>query len=319
MTSPRNSVFRPKAPALHDNQSSLSLRDRAVITRGQRLLRYVSICVAVTVVAGCAVEVPAQDATSTNPDSSKSQNAGAASNGSNSAAAEKSAEQGPLASIPADVLIDGEKLIDYVKISPKDSVWLGKKSKTVVVAGSVCSREGPLEMFACPRGTKDYESVVAVDSRAQIVHSALLAAGVRSGTPVEFTPVYKAATGPIIVITVVWKDPATGKWTRKKAQDWVRSAKTGNAMSADWVFAGSGFWKDPDTGKEFYLAEGGELVCVSNFATATLDLPVSSPQANDDLFFEAFKERIPPLDTRVWLLFDAKTEGNPDSSRLQRR
>ena len=77
-------------------------------------------------------------------------------------------------------------------------------------------------------------------------------------------------------------------------------------MSEDWVFAGSGFWKDPDTGKEFYQAEGGELICVSNFSTATLDLPVASPQDNEGLFFDAFTDNIPPLGTRVWLALREK-------------
>lgn len=222
-------------------------------------------------------------------------------------------QQEPPTKVPVDVLPSGDAPAELVRISQKDAVWLDKQSKTVIVAGSICSREGPLEMFACPRGTKDYESVVAVDSRAQIVHTALLAAGIKSGTPVEFAPEYKAATGPIVEITTVWTDPETEKTKRVRAQQLVRNAKTREAMESEWVFAGSGFWADPESGEEFYLAEGGELVCVSNFATATLDLPVSSPQTNDHLFFEAFKENIPPLGTRVWLLFNVKTVTKPGS------
>ena len=209
-------------------------------------------------------------------------------------------------SIPAEVLSTAQLRPDQViRLSRTDAVWLDKKSKLVIVAGAVCNRKGPLEMFACPRGTKEYESVVAVDSRAQIVHAALLAAGVKPGKPVEFEP-YQAATGPIIEIQVVWRDPQTTNLRQVRAQKWVRHLASKKEMSSAWVFAGSGFWRDPDTGKQLYLAEGGELVCVSNFATATLDLPVASPQANDDLFFDAFTEHIPPLGTRVWLLFREK-------------
>ena len=49
---------------------------------------------------------------------------------------------------------------------------------------------------------------------------------------------------------------------------------TGKNLNIDWVFAGSGFWKDEETGKQHYQANGGDFICVSNFPTATLDLPV---------------------------------------------
>lgn len=195
---------------------------------------------------------------------------------------------------------------DLVRLSKVDSVWLDKKRKIVIVAGTVCTRQGPLEMFACPRGTKDYESVVAVNSKAQTVHTALLAVGAEPGKPVEFQPNYKAASGPVIEVLVLWYDDKTKKLQRIRAQQWVRHVKSQSAMSEDWVFAGSGFWKDPDTGEEFYQAEGGELICVSNFSTAMLDLPVASPQDNQDLYFDAFTDHIPPLGTRVWLALREK-------------
>lgn len=213
-------------------------------------------------------------------------------------------------SVPNEVmaLSDGETKTAnrLVRLSRKDAVWIDKATQTVVVAGSVCNRKGPLEMFACPRGTKDYESVIAVDSRSQIVHAALLAVGIESGSPVEFAPKYLAAHGPTIEITLVWTDPDSGKKSRAPAQRWIRNTKTNKAMTLDWVFAGSRFWTDPDTSEEIYLAEGGELVCVSNFATATLDLPVASPQDNADLWYEAYTKRIPEVGTRVWLLMREK-------------
>jgi hypothetical protein len=54
-----------------------------------------------------------------------------------------------------------------------DRVWIDKKRGLVMVDGAISLREGYLEMFACPVGTKEHESVVAVDSRAQGVHAAL--------------------------------------------------------------------------------------------------------------------------------------------------
>ena len=70
-------------------------------------------------------------------------------------------------------------------------------------------------------------------------------------------------------------------------------------MEAQWVFAGSGFNTDANTGEKYYLAEAGDLICVANFATATVDLSVESSATNDGLMFEAYTERIPPVGTKV--------------------
>lgn len=185
-----------------------------------------------------------------------------------------------------------------VKLSQTNDVWLDTKRKAVVVDGQVCLREGQLEMFACPKGSKEHESVVSLNCQADEVHAGLLAAGAKPGTPVRFDPEYKPASGQTIDIYVLWKDAAGGKH-QVRAQDWVKDIKTQKAMTHDWVFAGSGFWKDPDTGQEHYKANGGDLVCVSNFPTATLDLPIESSQANNDLMFEAFAERVPSRGTKV--------------------
>jgi hypothetical protein len=71
------------------------------------------------------------------------------------------------------------------------------------------------------------------------------------------------------------------------------------------VFAGSAFWKDPADGQEYYQADGGDLICVSNFPTATLDLPLQSSQANDSLMFEVFEDRVPARGTAVELVLSA--------------
>lgn len=70
-------------------------------------------------------------------------------------------------------------------------------------------------------------------------------------------------------------------------------------LKADWVFGGSGFYVDPDTGARFYQAEEGNLICVANFTSATLDLSIPSSATNDDLLYEAYTERLPAVGTPV--------------------
>ena len=184
-------------------------------------------------------------------------------------------------------------------------VWVDAKKKQVLVDGYVSLNEGLLEMFACPEGTKEHESVIAVQCSAQMVHAALLAVGAKPGHPVRWDPKFEPPTGTEIAIEVRWRDDE-GKWQSASAQSWLRDLESKKSMTHPWVFAGSGFWKDEETGKEYYMAEGGDLICVSNFSTATLDVPVASSQANDGLLFEANPDVVPQIGTPVRLVLTPK-------------
>lgn len=70
-------------------------------------------------------------------------------------------------------------------------------------------------------------------------------------------------------------------------------------MEADWVFAGSAFVRDEETKQEFYLAEEGDLICVANFPSATIDVAIQSSADAGGLMFEAWTEHIPPKGTPV--------------------
>lgn len=187
------------------------------------------------------------------------------------------------------------------KLSKKEDVWIHADKRVVIIDGRISLNKGFLEMFACPRGTKEHESIIALDSKAALVHVALLNIGADSGHPVQYDPKYQPATGTKISIEVLWVDEKS-KRHHINAKKWIRDLKTKKELSIDWVFAGSGFWRDEETGKKFYKANGGEMICVSNFSSAMLDLPIESSVSNDDLVFEAFEGRIPPLGTHVRLV-----------------
>ena len=53
-----------------------------------------------------------------------------------------------------------------IRLDPKAEVWVDAKRKRVIVGGQICLRQGLLEMFACPRGTKEHESIVSVNTKA---------------------------------------------------------------------------------------------------------------------------------------------------------
>lgn len=200
------------------------------------------------------------------------------------------------------------------RLDPNAEVWLDQKYRRVVLQGEVVFRQGPLELFACPKGTKEHESIIACPTKAYVVHAALLALGAEPGHPVVFRPEYRTAEGPEIDVTIYWKD-ASGQQRHARGQDWVRNTKTGQSLDQPWIFAGSGFFKDEPTGQNLYMAESGDLICVSNFPSAMLDLPIKSSEANDALLFECFTDRIPALGTKVMLTLTPKPkEGRPRAS-----
>ena len=70
----------------------------------------------------------------------------------------------------------------------KNRVWIHPKKKHVAVDGEVCLTRGYLEMFACIENTKEHESIVAVKSKAFVIHTALLAVGAKPGAPANWRP-----------------------------------------------------------------------------------------------------------------------------------
>lgn len=203
----------------------------------------------------------------------------------------------------------------FRRLGPDDEVWIDVKQNLVIVGAQVALQRGVLEMFACPAGTKEHESVLAVNSRAFVIHTALLAVKAEPGHPVQFDPEYKAAEGQEIEIYVVWNKDDQPQWAR--AQDWIKDQQKDQAMDVPFVFGGSGFFRDENTGERHYMAESGELICLSNFSTAMLDLPIKSSDSDAALLFEAFGDRIPARGSRVTLVLVPKAKEAQEQEEQQ--
>jgi hypothetical protein len=191
------------------------------------------------------------------------------------------------------------------RLSKDYPIWIDPQEKAVVVEGQIALREGMLEMFACTRNTKEHESIVSVNAKAYLVHAGLVALGAEPGHPVRFQPEYMPPAGTEIEVLVRFRDES-GKIQTVRAQDWIKDNHTGKPMEYPFVFAGSGFYTDPDTNKKYYQAEHGDFVCVANFGTAMLDIPAKSSKSNEELEFEALTKKIPPLGTPVQLVLKPK-------------
>lgn len=109
-----------------------------------------------------------------------------------------------------------------VPLNRQKTVLLDIKGRRVLLKSRVCLRDGQLEMLVCKKQSKEHESILSVDSKAYVIHTALLALGSKTGSPVKFEPNYQPPTGQEIDIYFQWKDK-DGKLHRDNAQKWVRT------------------------------------------------------------------------------------------------
>ena len=200
------------------------------------------------------------------------------------------------------------------RLTPQYEVWIDTKQKQVVMNGIVVLRAGPLELFACLKHTKEHEAIIACETKAYVVHAALLACGATTGNPAKFLPEFKPASGMEVDVLVSWKDEK-GESHEMDARKWIRNVRTGKSLDYPWVFGGSGFWTDPADGKQYYQAEEGDFICISNFSTAMLDLPIESSQTNASLLFEAFTDNIPAEGTKIVLTLRPKLGAKPKDAK----
>ncbi|HLJ94519.1 MAG TPA: YdjY domain-containing protein [Gemmataceae bacterium] len=205
------------------------------------------------------------------------------------------------------------------KGAPSKQVPLGKgvwfeaegNRRRVLVEATVCLREGGLECLLCRRHSKEHESILATQADARDIHAALLAAGAKPGSPVQYVEkkgevVIVPPTGSRIKILVRYE--AKGKVVTVPAQSWILNAKTKKDLEDEWVFAGSQFLPglNEEKQKPVYAATSdGSYICVYNMPYAMLDLPVNNPNKDPEIReLQPQTERIPPIDTKVILILE---------------
>jgi hypothetical protein len=111
-------------------------------------------------------------------------------------------------------------------------------------------------------------------------------------------------SGPQINVTLRYEEK--GKTITVSGKDWLCGSKGKKLPNYEWVYAGSKLVPNNINPQEppYFLANDGDVICVSNFETALLDLPIKSPKDNADLVFVANTERIPPLETKVVVVLE---------------
>jgi len=181
------------------------------------------------------------------------------------------------------------------------------QAKRVVMEGRIALAAGLVELFACVRGTKDYESVVALDCQPFDLHLGLLALGLQPGRPVSQQEGGELPRGPKVVAWAEWKD-AEGNTVRHRAEELILDVKTGRPMEpAGWLFVGSHFIEVGPGGKEVYAATlTGAVITTYHDPTTVLDNP--RPSGGDDTLFVVNQEVVPPVGTRVSVIVEPESK-----------
>ena len=210
-------------------------------------------------------------------------------------------------------------------------VTLDRKTLEVRIDAEVCLTSGILEYVVCRPGTFEHESIFTTEATPELVHAALLLAGLKP-TPQKrgMAELWweRALKRPEsrVEIEVEWEqegvaqrerltsmmknrevaDPRGGKPEEKKAD--VQQA---------WVFAGSFMQEDQRAGRKVYAANiSGIMVGIWPDPSTVIQYGVVSgnPYEGKDLGMEINEERVPPLGTKVKLVFsrlEPAKEGAP--------
>lgn len=101
----------------------------------------------------------------------------------------------------------------------------------------------------------------------------------------------------------------------RRAIDALRDASQPQPLRAEWIFVGSAFQVDPETGKQYYLADGGDFICVANFPSAMIDVAMLSSASDDSRGFEANSDVVPPLGTPVLIKIQRTRDLKPGDKK----
>jgi hypothetical protein len=189
----------------------------------------------------------------------------------------------------------------------------------VDLEATVCLDEGLLELVACTKGTKEHESIVAVEALPMHIHTALLVLGATNGHPAMRRPREPPATGWIDIppegdpIEVSLMLPDTdGQPVEHRISEFVAPAGLDSDGAAGdggdeagfpdaFVFAGSHL-RDNGDGPRTYLAdESGSVISIATFGDELLCLEGMHGQANDALLWQVNPDSLPPVGTKVTL------------------
>ncbi len=151
---------------------------------------------------------------------------------------------------------------------------LDLQAKTIEFDGTFCVGEYPLELLACHGTMKDYESMVSSPCKPSVLHTALLALGLKPRIRDEKDPGKVLREGdPIDILLRFTKE---GKEVTVEPRDLILNAETKKRIAGtSFVFFGSFLFPDPmDKTKMIYLGDAENwLIGLLGDTASVIDQP----------------------------------------------
>ena len=185
----------------------------------------------------------------------------------------------------------------------------------VDIEATVCLDKGLLELVACRKGTKEHESIVAVEAAPMHIHTALLVLGATNGQPAMRRPREPEGTGWIdippsgdpIKVSLVFSD-SDGQLVEHAISEFVAVSDQGGGGGDDeagfpdtFLFAGSHLHDNGDGPRTYLADESGNVISIGTFGDELLCMDGMHAHANDALLWQIKPEKLPPVGAKVTL------------------
>ena len=198
-------------------------------------------------------------------------------------------------------------------------ITIKAEERCVDVDATICLSEGYLELVACTKDTKEHESIMVIDAKAQHIHAALLLLGAKPGNPAMRKPINEEATrwvhvppqGNPVKVSLVFAD-GDGAMVEHPISDFITTSEDESGLPPTaaeekavfpdtFVFAGSLFHGAGDGPQQYLCEESGNVISVSTFGDELLCLSGMHAQDNAALSWQINTDKIPELGTKVTL------------------
>jgi hypothetical protein len=198
-------------------------------------------------------------------------------------------------------------------------VAINVQEQCVDVESSVCLHRGELELVACTKGTKEHESIVAIEAKPVHIHAALLLLGAKPGSPAMRQQLEDSSErwidippsgGPVDVFLVL-KDKE-GRMVEHPISDFIAPSRKRSDDSAiadqearfpthTFLFAGSVLYGDGPGPRRYLSDQSGNVISLSTFGDELLCLPAIHSQDNNALMWQVNAANLPAVGSSVTL------------------
>ena len=163
--------------------------------------------------------------------------------------------------------------------------------------GRICLDKGMIEYVACTAGGKLHETLLVVDCKPENLLAAMQTMGLKPGKGVDYQGERRIPTGEKVRLFVEWEQD--GKAARRRVEDLVWNLHTKKPMKqTPWIFVGSKFEKDPDTGKPVLMAAlEGSIAASYHDPYAIFDHPLET--GADDTVYSVNTKVTPKAGTPI--------------------